>query len=495
MHTTSRERRAARIEAEALRHLARLDPAAVAAVAIPAAPPSAPEVEPVHGLIEQARVEAAALGLPLALAQAAREYRFLLALGALAAILTGTGLVTAAGLVSASGQLNVYAVLLMLVGLNGLGLLVWLGSLLFRPRLAAGTLARAGAVGPLAERWLRRLGCDAVGLAARLACLDARVGPTLQPWAGASLVHAFWLVALLGAVLMLGLRLMVEQVDFVWETTLLARAHFEWLTATLGWLPGHAGLPVPDGEQIALTAGGLGVPADHPAAIAARKAWAGWLIGSTLAYGALPRLLALGICLLLQQQRERQRGLPLAHPFWLHRLHRLEQAAVALGSPSALPGARPFEDPLAVTAPPPRGGFTGTPGWVLGLELDAAAGWPPALPTGWSLVTNATAAGPPVVALPEGAAVAGRLVILASLARAPDRGLVGWLSETGRAWPGPVELALTDGERALRRLGDRAALEQRASDWASAARAAGLSRCWWLAGRGSALEDQGRLRE
>lgn len=408
----------------------------------------------------------------------------MLALGALAAVLTGTGLVTAAGLVSASGQLNVYAVLLMLVGLNGLGLLVWLGSLLSRPRLAAGTLARAGAVGPLAERWLRRLGCDAVGLAARLAYLDARVGPALQPWAGAALVHAFWLVALLGAVLMLGLRLMVEQVDFVWETTLLARAHFEWLTATLGWLPGHAGFPVPDSPQIALTAGGLGVPADHPAAIAARRAWAGWLIGCTLAYGALPRLLALGMCLLLQHQRERQRSLPLAHPFWLHRLQQLEHAAVVMESPSALP----FEDQMAVIAPPPRGGFTGTPGLVLGLELDAAAGWPPALPAGWSLARNAAADAPPVIVLPESAAVAGRLVILASLARAPDRGLVSWLSEAVRAWSGPVELALTDDERALRRLGDRAALEQRASDWAFAARAAGLSRCWWLVGPGSALD-------
>lgn len=525
-----RERPAARIEAEALRHLARLDPAAVAvagreapvagphrwrgfdpasasstpdaARATPGGPASHPAAppgprgrdaeepqgvarEPCRQLLHEACIEAASLGLPEALARARREFRLLLAAGGLVATLTGAGLVTAAGLVTGGGRLNVYAVLIVLLGLNTFGLLAWIGSLVVRPRLATRALAGADAGSAMAEAWLRRLGFGPVGLAARLALLDARLGPALQPWAGAALVHAYWLVALLAAVLVLGLRLMVEQVDFIWETTLLSRTHFEWLTATLGWLPARAGFPVPDGEQIALTAGGLGVPTDHPAAVAARRVWAGWLIGCTLIYGLVPRGLALLTCRLLLRRREGILGLPLAHPFWLHRLQRLERRRAAPATAALRAGPAAEAGPASGPSPPPLGDFTAPAGWVVGLELDTPGVWPPALPAGWSVAGNAQSSAPPAAALPAGtlsdSAGAARLVVLASLVRAPDRGITHWLAEMAAAWPGPVELALTDDERALRRLGEAALLEERASDWARAAQAAGLTHCWWLA--------------
>jgi hypothetical protein len=121
---------------------------------------------------------------------------------------------------------------------------------------------------------------------------------------------------------------------------------------------------------------------------------------------------------------------------------------------------------------------------VLGLELDGAGAWPPRLPPGWQVAGNVGMDAGALPALPTEASPGSLLVVLVSLARAPDRGITRWLGEAVRAWPGPVELALTDGPRALRRLGDAGALELRATDWAAAAGAAGLRRSWWLAEAG-----------
>jgi hypothetical protein len=130
----------------------------------------------------------------------------------------------------------------------------------------------------------------------------------------------------------------------------------------------------------------------------------------------------------------------------------------------------------------------------MGLEGDEIFALTASLPPGWSLLASR----PGAAGFSEEAAAAGgqvgehsRLVVLADLIHAPDRGLRRRLTEVALAWPGTVELALVGAARALRRLDSPEALATRASDWAAAAQEAGLVDCWQLA-PGPARQEGGR---
>ncbi len=185
--------------------------------------------------------------------------------------------------VTGSSTINVYWLLLVLLGFNLLSMLLWLvGISLNLEGLIAGIL-------PKFTRWLPgQLANKGTSSApADRAWLTCHFGGDVGKWQLSKLTHQLWLMYLLAGLGFLVLALMARQYDFVWGTTLLSDAAFVKLTDVLS-MPLHAlGFTTPSVEQIQETRiGALNtLTADH------RYRWAQFLLGSLLCFGIVPRML------------------------------------------------------------------------------------------------------------------------------------------------------------------------------------------------------------
>jgi hypothetical protein len=211
--------------------------------------------------------------------QGARLGLLLLALLALA---SGTGLAVAA-LGDGQAPVNVFYALGSLLGLNLLLLLGWLIGLLL-----------GGHGAGLGRLWLwlsETLARDRRALHIAPALLLLLQRQRLNRWLLGLIVHGLWLLLLCSALLWLLVLLSTRRYGFVWESTLLDGDTFVALTQALGALPSLLGFALPDAATIRASA-------DTPVALdTARHAWAGWLVGVSLVYGLLPRLLLALFCL------------------------------------------------------------------------------------------------------------------------------------------------------------------------------------------------------
>lgn len=156
-----------------------------------------------------------------------------------------------------------------------LSLLLWCASLLLGPGHAGGGIARA--LGALAMRLpgLRSRHSPRLWAAGIEVLREAGLGL----WALGALNHLFWLIAFTGVLAGLLASFAFWSYTLGWETTILSPAFFQRLVATIGWLPAQLGVPP-------VQAGAEGSEA--------ARAW--WLVGCTLVYGLLPRVLALALC-------------------------------------------------------------------------------------------------------------------------------------------------------------------------------------------------------
>lgn len=242
-----------------------------------------------------------------------------LALSTLMAVL---GFMTALQTVNAEGnQLNIYWLLLLLLGVNAISMLFWL---LFVMRAAiAGRVAKGRSRHEIANDRLSPVLTFFHWLVAKLSNglhqrvlfsnwagthLLGRVGQ----WTNSQLLHSAWLSYLLGGLLALLLTFSGKQYDFVWGSTILPDTVFVNATEKLGVLPNKLGFAVPSEQQIlaaqtfttrALTTQTTTRTATAPitskqesplseqAATQSRAHWASFLLGCIVVYGLLPRLL------------------------------------------------------------------------------------------------------------------------------------------------------------------------------------------------------------
>jgi len=213
---------------------------------------------------------------------------------ALAAVLIG--LLSWEALHAVAGQdrrINAVGALLTLLTLPTLSLLLWCGSLL-----------RAGTSGGLA-RWTLDLAARSPGLrtphALRLlgAGLDTLGRARLLPWGLGLLNHLIWIAAFACILLGLMATFSFRAYTLSWETTILGPEFFARLVQILGWLPAQLGFPVPTSQAVAQ--GSL--------AAADQRSWAWWLMGCTVVYGLLPRLIAALLCGLVWRRRRASLGL------------------------------------------------------------------------------------------------------------------------------------------------------------------------------------------
>lgn len=361
-------------------------------------------------LCTRARHLAGGLGLIEALPRWRRRLRLLVMVGLALAFVLGV-LSVQLGLAGRDGLVSLMGATVSLVGASLLMLLAWL-VLGLVPRRARPTppvtlllwLSRRAGLGP--ALWL---GGGAVEVSRNQRRLWAASGV---------LTHALWLAALLGALLALMVAVWFTRYQFAWQTTVAPPGFFVALVDALGWLPGLLGFPRPDADTVLAS---LNAPAGDPAA---HRLWAWWLVGIAVAYGVLPRLLALLGCLVGLVAYGRTPRLDLTHADWAPVLARLQAPTQRTGVSDGDNVASVIDHIAA-----PRDTLGG-PRHLLGLELHPGTPWPPAVNITDLHVHQADAHAERNAALAHlGEARHARLLLAIDVRNTPDRGLLRSIAE------------------------------------------------------------------
>lgn len=111
-------------------------------------------------------------------------------------------------------------------------------------------------------------------------------------WLISGLSHGAWGCYLLAGWIMTLLLLLTNQINFVWETTLLSDVVFIQLTQTLSVIPQWLGISLPN--QFDILASRVDLVSQTAAT---RRHWANFLLASIMIYGVLPRILLCLFCL------------------------------------------------------------------------------------------------------------------------------------------------------------------------------------------------------
>lgn len=208
------------------------------------------------------------------------------------------GLVGTGYALADSHTVNIYWLLLILLGFNFISMLLWLAGISLNiGGLTTGILTRLTSRFPGLTGSKRRPGTPADR--AWLAC---HYGSNVGKWQFSKIAHTLWLGYLSTGLIVLILLLMVRQIDFVWGTTLLSDTAFENLTGVLSTPLETLGLAVPSANQVQETR--IGVAQTLTAEY--RYHWAQFLLGALLCYGIIPRaLLWCGSTIMLYVERRR----------------------------------------------------------------------------------------------------------------------------------------------------------------------------------------------
>ena len=247
--------------------------------------------------------------------QAARLSRIMsLSLMAIASIAGALAVLQA--IEASTTTLNIYWLIIVLLGINSLSLLLWLTSLfVWRP-----TATPQGIVATL-WHWLekRLAGPQTLQAAASKAWINTCHHGNAGRWWLSELTHNLWLCYLSAGCIVLLLLLMTRQFDFVWATTILSSDVFLILTDVLATPLTWLGLTTPTAEQIQLSQYG----AEQQTPTDLRQVWAVFLMGSLIAYGILPRLILWLLCKLMRTRSQQRFQLNLALPYYIALRHQL----------------------------------------------------------------------------------------------------------------------------------------------------------------------------
>lgn len=268
--------------------------------------------------------------------------------------------------VTGSNTINVYWLLLVLLGFNLLSMLLWLvGISLHLDGLIAGILAKLTSwlPGHLKDK-------SSPGTQADQAWLACHFGGRTGKWQLSRTTHQLWLIYLFAGLSILVLALMARQYDFVWGTTLLSDAAFVKLTSTLSTPLQALGFATPSAEQIQDTR----IGALSTLTAAHRYSWAQFLLGSLLCFGIVPRLLLWGWSLLMSVAARRNFRLDFYLPYYIG----LRQQLMPLAGHGQIvdADASPPDASEMPTIDPAPHALPAETQWV-SVELGANITWPP----------------------------------------------------------------------------------------------------------------------
>ena len=229
-----------------------------------------------------------------------------------------------------SNTINIYWLLLVLLGFNFISMLLWLiGICLNMDGLTSGLFARLTSWLPsTSDKKANGDKKDKISSLADRTWLNCFYSATVGKWQFSKITHQLWLVYLLAGLISLVLLLMVRQYDFIWGTTLLSDSVFAQLTASLSQPLSLIGFMTPSADQVQESRLGMGhiLTAEH------RYHWAQFLLGSLLCFGILPRLLLLLWSSLMSIRARRLFSFDLYLPYYID----LRQRLVPLASHSQI---------------------------------------------------------------------------------------------------------------------------------------------------------------
>lgn len=271
-------------------------------------------------------------GFSVLLDRAVRVSRYVKTFALLLAVLLGAlGTLYA---VTDSQTINIYWLLLVLLGFNVVSMLLWLiGISLHSDTLVSGVLAGL-------MRWLpahleskaqarESLDRKKVAMLADRAWMACSFSGAVGKWQFSKISHQLWLAYLFSGLSFLLLLLMVRQYDFVWGTTLLSDTVFVSLSEALSVPLDLLGFSTPTPEQVQQTRiGTLSADVAQVSAAELRYIWAQFLIGSLLCFGIGPRILLLMWSLMMHRRARQLFELDYYLPYYI----RLRQRLMPLAS-------------------------------------------------------------------------------------------------------------------------------------------------------------------
>ncbi|MBJ7538005.1 DUF2868 domain-containing protein [Marinomonas transparens] len=199
-----------------------------------------------------------------------------------------------------ANQANVFWLLIVLLGFHSLNLIIWLATLMtsnFRTTGAKGIFLSSLIF--ITQKVSKHLH---IKTDVSHAFLHWQCQPNANKWLISTLSHIAWGCYLLAGWLMTLVLLLTNQVNFVWETTLLSDQAFLTLTDTLSVIPNWLGIRVPN--QLDVLASRVDLITQTAST---RQHWANFLLASLMLYGVLPRLvLALFSLAMYQLKRATQ---------------------------------------------------------------------------------------------------------------------------------------------------------------------------------------------
>ncbi|MBJ7554613.1 DUF2868 domain-containing protein [Marinomonas spartinae] len=186
--------------------------------------------------------------------------------------------------VSSSGKVNIFWLLIVMLGFHGLNLIIWLIGMLAlgnNTRQSKGVLLTSLIFINNKISKHSNINTDASSAFWHWQCPAHS-----NKWLLSAISHTAWFSYLLAGFLMTLLLLLTNQVNFVWETTLLGDQQFLWITQQLSALPHWLGISVPN--QLDILASRVDMVSQTAST---RQHWATLLLASIMLYGVLPRLL------------------------------------------------------------------------------------------------------------------------------------------------------------------------------------------------------------
>ncbi len=275
--------------------------------------------------------------------------------------------------------INIYWLLLVLLGFNLLSMLLWLTGIgLNIEALTSGTLARL--TGWLPEHIKSRGQANNTdksknSLQADKAWLNCLFSGAVGKWQLSKLSHQLWLIYLFTGLVFLVLLLMVRQYDFVWGTTLLSDNIFIKMTDALSVPLDLLGFATPSAELVPQTRIGSS-PSDASQILTAehRYHWAQFLLGSLLCFGIVPRVLLWSWSVMMLRRAKNHFTLDYYLPYYIN----LRQRLMPLASHGEIVDADtspPIISETPLKTPVPHALPSETQ-WVA-VELGDNMSWPP----------------------------------------------------------------------------------------------------------------------
>ena len=428
-----------------------------------------------HRIIVRAREIDKAAGLTAALANVRGAARFAVLGIIVLAAAAGAAAVQAAMAADRDGIVNVYVLLIAVLGIETAALILWCVFAIAAPSSSHGVPGRL--VAELTRRLVLLTGNSASSVSASRAATAVLSGSVLGRWTFAVLTHAAWAVFLSMAVATMLFLLSTRSYLFVWETTILSADVYVGLTRMLAAAPEVLSFAVPSPADVTASQWlGQGEVRDI-----ARDAWSGLLLGSVILYGLLPRVALLVLSALLYRRARRRFRLDIARPGYAKLEARLMPRAEELGFIDSGDGMHPQRPPSYGT---PSGhriqGDPAGPVAVLGLETVGANGKRlPAIGQSRILdlghVSDGGAFRSAVAALRLADPAPRLLIVVCSLVSTPDRGMSAYLDTLLEAVEMPLGLILTAGQK-LRERSIRDDVQLRLADWWALAHRAGIAR-------------------